>query len=144
MQLKDFDSVNLNVERDISRSKYSVTFLFAISRDKNNICYANYGVLLKKTVRCTSQRKYFSENIPEILTYLKSFDFFRSRRLLVFLNVELLGDAIIRNYRRGMNAKRTLYHEILSQELSSDHSGEILKASWKPSDEKEIPPSFNG
>lgn len=39
---------------------------------------------------------------------------FRSSRSLVFLNVELLRNTIIRNYRRGMNAKRTFHHKILS------------------------------
>lgn len=61
----------------------------------------------------------------------------------MFLNVELFRDAIIRNYgAEWTRNERSIIRYFRG--LSSDHFGEILKASWKPSDEKEIPPSFNG
>jgi len=61
----------------------------------------------------------------------------------MFLNVKLFPDAIICNYGvEWTQNERSIVRYF--RRLSSDHSGEILKASWKPSDEKEIPPSFNG
>jgi hypothetical protein len=64
-----------------------------------------------------------------ILKYL-NFWFFLLQ-ILVFLNVELPRDAIIRNYRRGMNAKRTLHHKILSRAFKRSfrrNSKSFLKA----------------
>lgn len=56
---------------------------------------------------------------------------FFALQVLVFLNVELLRNTIIRNYRRGMNAKRTFHHKILSRAFKRSfrrNSKSFLKA----------------
>lgn len=98
---------------------------------KNNIQIRYTEYIRDVTLECMFAQMSLCAKHRVTLQDTSAYLIFRSSKYLCFQSVELPREAIIRNYRRGINAKRTPHRKILSRAFKRSfrrNSKSFLKA----------------